>query len=115
MKALFSRRPALAAVLFLLVPVLLASCSSKLTIRTDEDTRADFTRYPTFNFFDPMGIEGGYNSPIYGEHFRDAISREMRQKGYRLADDPDLYLNVTFRADDQVKMSSYTRPYLSGA
>lgn len=105
----------MAAVFFLLLTILLSACSSKLTVRTDEDTRADFTRYSTFNFFDPMGIEGGYNSPVFGEHFRDAISREMRQKGYRMAEDPDLLLNVTFRADDQVKMSSYTRPYMSGA
>ena len=105
----------MAAVLFILLPFILSSCSTQLKVRTDEDTRADFSRYSTWDFFDPMGIEGGYNSPVYGEHFRDAITREMTQRGYRRADDPDLYINVTFRADDQVKMSTYTRPYLSGA
>lgn len=99
----------------LLVSLWLAACSSGFTVRTDEDPAADFRRYTTWNFFDQLGIEGGYNSPVYGEHFRDAIFREMNQRGYRKSDSPDLYLNVTFRADDQVKMSTYTRPYMSGA
>lgn len=62
-----------------------------------------------------MGIEGGYNSPIFGELFREAITREMRERGYRKSDDPDLMINVTLRTDDKVKMRSYTSPYMSGA
>lgn len=62
-----------------------------------------------------MGIEGGYNSPVFGEHFRAAISREMGQRRYRKTDAPDLLVNVTIRADDRVKMTSYTAPYMSGA
>jgi hypothetical protein len=93
----------------------LAGCSSGLAVRSDEDPGADFSRYRTWNFFDPMGIEGGYNSPIYGELFREAITREMTERGYRLADSPDLLINVTIRADDKVRMTSYTTPYMSGA
>ncbi len=62
-----------------------------------------------------MGVEGGYNSPVFGEHFRAAISREMGQRGYRKTDSPGLLVNVTVRTDDQVKMTSYTAPYMSGA
>ena len=62
-----------------------------------------------------MGIEGGYNSPIFGEHFRAAISREMNQRRYRQENQPDLMVNVTIRSDDRVKMTSYTAPYMSGA
>jgi hypothetical protein len=93
----------------------LAGCSSGLAVRSDEDPGADFGRYQTWNYFDPMGIEGGYNSPIYGELFREAITREMTERGYRLADSPDLLINVTIRADDKVRMTSYTTPYMSGA
>jgi len=95
--------------------VVTAACSSGLAVRSDQDPGADFGRYRTWNFFDPMGIEGGYNSPIFGELFREAISREMSERGYRLADDPDLLINVTIRSDDKVKMTSYTTPYMSGA
>lgn len=93
----------------------MSACSSSPQIRVDEDPAADFDRYTTWNFFDQLGIEGGYNSPVYGEHFRAAITREMSAKGYRQSDNPDLFINVTFRADDKVKMRSYTQPYMSGA
>ena len=99
----------------LLLAMLAAGCASGLTVRSDVDPNANFAEYRTWNFFDPMGIEGGYNSPIYGELFREAITREMTVRGYRLAEQPDLLVNVTFRADDKVKMRSYTSPYMSGA
>lgn len=95
--------------------ILAAGCSTGLTVRSDVDPGADFGRYRTWNFFDPMGIEGGYNSPVFGELFREAISREMTDRGYRLADNPDLLVNVTHRSDDKVRMSTYTTPYMSGA
>ena len=94
--------------------LLLAACSSGLTVRSDQDPQADFSAYRTFNFFDPMGIEGGYNSPIYGQLFREAITREMQERGYRLSERPDLLINVTIRSDDKIKMTSYTAPYMSG-
>lgn len=95
--------------------LVLTACSSGLSVRSDADPTADFSRYRTWDFFDPMGIEGGYNSPIYGELFREAIEREMTERGYRRAEHADLLVNVTMRADDKVKVTSYTNPYMSGA
>jgi hypothetical protein len=94
---------------------LLSACSSGLAVRSEIDPTADFSRYTTYNFFDPMGIEGGYNSPVFGEHFRAAIGREMANRQYRVADRPDLLINVTLRTDDKVRMRSYTAPYMTGA
>jgi len=102
------------AVAGLLLLALLSACSSGLTVRSDIDPRVDFSQYKTYSFFEPMGIEGGYNSPIFGEHFRAAISGEMNRRGYRLTDSPDLLINVTLRADDKLRMISYTAPYMSG-
>jgi hypothetical protein len=97
----------------------LSACSSGLKVRSDSDPTANFSQYQAYNFFDPMGVEGGYNSPIFGEHFRAAISNEMGQRRYRKmdlsGDSPGLLVNVTVRTDDQVKMTSYTAPYMSGA
>jgi hypothetical protein len=43
----------------------------------------------------------------------------MGQRRYRntdlTGDSPGLLVNVTIRTDDQVKMTSYTAPYMSGA
>jgi hypothetical protein len=105
----------LTGVCFAILAALSAACSSGLEVRSDEDPTANFAQYRTYNYFDPMGIEGGYNSPIFGELFREAITRELTQRGYRLADNPDLIVNVTIRADDKVRMRSYTSPYMSGA
>lgn len=98
----------------LLLLALLSACSSGLTVRSDIDPSADFSKYRTYNFFEPMGIEGGYNSPIFGEHFRAALGGEMNRRGYRVADRPEILINVTIRSDDKVRMRSYTSPYMSG-
>jgi hypothetical protein len=39
----------------------------------------------------------------------------MNQRGYRMADNPDLLVNVTIQSDEKVRMSTYTTPYMSGA
>ena len=97
-----------------LVP-LLAACSSGMQVRGDSSPYADFSNYRTYGYFQPMGIEAGYNSPIFGELFRAAISREMESRGYQISNHPDLIINVTARLDDKVKMTTYTAPYMSGA
>jgi hypothetical protein len=93
---------------------LLSSCSSGLSVRSEIDPTMDFSQYKTYNFFEPMGIEGGYNSAIFGEHYRAAIGGEMARRKYQTADEPDLLINVTIRSDDKVKMRSYTAPYATG-
>ena len=98
----------------ILLVVLLSACSSGLTVRSEIDPAVDFSQYKTYNFFEPMGIEGGYNSPIFGEHYRAAIGGEMSRKRYQTSDKPDLLINVTIRSDDKVKMRSYTAPYMTG-
>lgn len=109
------KRAARPALVLLSVLLLLSACSSGIEVRSDIDPKADFSRYQTFGFFETLGIEGGYNSPVFGEHYREAIANEMTRRGYRQSGNPDLYVNVTFRTDDKVKMTSYTRPYMSGA
>lgn len=104
-----------AAIPIVLIALLTGACSSGLVVRSDQDPEADFSQFRSWNFFDQLGIEGGYNSPIYGEHFRTAITREMDARGYRKAADPDLLVNVTIRTDDKVSMRTYTAPYMSGA
>lgn len=102
-------------ILVALVAILVSACTPSLQVRSDVDPTADFSQYTTFNFFEPMGIEAGYNSPVFGEHYRAAISRELGQRMYRIADTPDLLINVTVRADDKVSMRAFTTPYMTGA
>ena len=100
--------------LFIVMSVVLTSCASGLTVRSDIDPTVDFSQYKTYNFFEPMGIEGGYNSPIFGEHYRSALGGELARRRYQTSDTPDLLINVTIRSDDKVRMRSYTSPYMTG-
>ena len=98
----------------ILLTGLLSACSSGLQVRSDIDPTADFNQFKTYNFFEPLGIEGGYNSPVFGEHYRSSIGDEMARRGYRISYEPDLLINVTLRSDDKVKMKSFTSPYMTG-
>ncbi len=106
--------PYLSVSMAIVLTLILSACSSGLAVRSDTDPTADFAAFTTFNFFEPMGIEGGYNSPIFGEHYREAIGNELTRRKYRIADEPDLLINVTIRSDDKVTMRSYTAPYVTG-
>jgi hypothetical protein len=101
--------------LLLLGVMFLTACSSGVKVRSDISPTADFSRYTTYGFFQPMGIEGGYNSPIFGELFRAAISQQMEARGYKPSSTPDLLINVTSRFDDKVRITTYSAPYMSGA
>lgn len=113
-KGCHKHRAQLALLPFLFLTLLIGACSSGLTVRHDEDPNANFSQYRTWNFFNEMGIEGGYNSAIFGELFREAITREMNERGYRKSDNPDLLVNVTSRSDDKISMRTYSSPYMSG-
>lgn len=101
-------------VLFIGVAILLASCASKPTIETDYDHTIDFSKYTTYGFFNPMGIENPNYSSIYGSIFRDAISKEMESRGYKMSDNPDLMINVSGRLQDKTKVTTTSDPYMGG-
>lgn len=101
-------------VLFTGVAILLASCASKPTIETDYDHTIDFSKYTTYGFFNPMGIENPNYSSIYGSIFRDAISKEMESRGYKMSDNPDLMINVSGRLQDKTKVTTTSDPYMGG-
>lgn len=103
-------------VLIAVSAILLASCASKPTIETDYDRTIDFSQYKTYGFFNPMGIENPNYSSIYGSIFRDAIGKEMENRGYKRSDHPDLVINVSGRLQDktQVTTTADPHPYMGG-
>ena len=94
--------------------IFLASCASKPVIETDYDHTIDFSQYKTYGFFNPMGIENPSYSSIYGSIFRDAISKEMESRGYKMSDNPDLMINVSGRLQDKTKVTTTSDPYMGG-
>jgi len=100
--------------LFLLALALLAACASGPTIQTDYDRSIDFSKYKTYNYFSPMGIENPNYSSLLGQMFRDAIDKQMQARGYVKSDNPDLLFNVSARLEDKTKVTTMTDPMMYG-
>lgn len=94
--------------------MLIAGCASGPKIQSDYDHTADFSQFKTYAFFNPMGIENPNYSSIYGSIFRDAISKEMESRGYRMSDNPDLLINVSGRLQDKTTVTTTADPYMAG-
>ncbi len=105
-------RALLKTVILTSAALLLASCASKPTIKTDYDHSIDFSKYKTYGFFNPMGIENPNYSSIYGSIFRGAISKEMESRGYTKSDNPDLMINVSGKMKDKTRVT--TSPAMHG-
>ena len=89
---------------------LLSACASGPTIHSDYDPGVDFSKFKTYGYFSPMGIENPNYSSLLGQMFRDAIDAQMQPRGYILSDNPDLLINVLARLEDKTKVRTYTEP-----
>lgn len=93
----------------------LVSCTAPgPKVKADYDPAVDFSGYRTFNFYSPLGIENPEYSSILGQMFRDAISLQMRNRGYQLSDQPDLLLNVSASLEDKTQVTTFSEPGFGG-
>ncbi len=93
---------------------MLAACSTGPQIKSDYDSTVDFAEFKTFNFYKPMGIENPNYSSLLGQMFRQAITKEMEQRGYTLSPNPDLLMNVSARMEDKTRVTTYNDPMYGG-
>ena len=79
----------------LLLVVLLGACASRPVITTDADPAADFARYRTFAFYEPLAVEDkGYSTPS-SQRMKASTRREMESRGYVYDEsNPDLRVNI---------------------
>lgn len=79
----------------LLLVALLAGCATGPRITTDSDPSADFARYRTFAFYEPLAVETkGYGTPS-SQRMKAAARREMEARGYVYDEArPDLLVNI---------------------
>lgn len=95
----------------LLLILLVSGCATGPKIKSDYDRSVDFSEYRTYGFFPRLSIEDRDYSSIYGNVFRDAISREMDARGYIESDDPDLLINVSGRLTEKTDVRTTTDPF----
>jgi hypothetical protein len=74
--------------------LLLGACASGPQVRSSHDPSADFGKYRTYGFYEPLGTDRDGYSTILSTTLKKAIAQELDQRGYRLAPDSDLLVNV---------------------
>src|SRR5690606_7770987 len=73
---------------------LLAACATGPRHSTDMDPEADFSRYRTWAFYEPLAMEQSGYSTWITERSRADVRREMEARGYTDGEaSPDLRVN----------------------
>ena len=85
----------------------LAGCASGPRVYTQFDQAADWSRYRTFGFVEPLGTDRAGYQTIVSQHLKEAARREMNARGFRYAEqDPDLVLNFNAELSEKVRSAS---------
>jgi hypothetical protein len=91
--------------------VVLASCASGPSIRSDYDRSADFTSYRTFGFASELGTDRAAYSTLITEHFKRAVRSEMEARGYEYTEtNPDLLANFYVAIREQTDVRATPAP-----
>jgi hypothetical protein len=99
-------RPGLPLALALLGLLLTAGCASGPTVRHNVDAQADFSRFQTFAFVDPLSTDrAGYQSFI-SRQLVTSTERELVARGLRRTDAaPDLLVNFNVQLDQRLRVT----------
>jgi hypothetical protein len=84
-----------------------ASCTSGPRVRAERDPAADFSRYRTFAFADPLGTDrAGYETLVSG-YLKAATQRELEARGLRLVEaNPQLLVNFNGRLNERLRTTT---------
>lgn len=101
----------------LILPVILiltiAGCTG-IRISTDFDTKADFSKYKTFNF--SKEVDKVTLNDLNRRRLKDAITKEMEAKGFQISASPDVLVNAFVKGKTKytamANTSSYGGPFM---
>lgn len=89
---------------------LATGCSSPRVI-TNVDPNADFARYRTYGFADPLGTDSDEYQSLTSQFLKRAVSRELDARGYTAAEQPDLLVNFYLHAKEKLSTTSSPSAY----
>jgi len=107
---MLSIQPRLTATLAV-AAIALAGCASGPDIRADYDKAADFGKYRTYGFVTQAGTDQGDFRSLSTQMLQNAAARQMEQRGYTRAENPDLVINFTGKLEEKVDVESTPAPY----
>ena len=107
---MLSIKPRLTAALAV-TAIALAGCASGPDIQADYDRAADFGKYRTYGFVAQAGTDSGDFRSLATKMLQNATSREMEQRGYTRAENPDLVINFKGKLEEKVDVESTPAPY----
>lgn len=93
---------------------LLAACAgSGRDIRVDQDRSADFGSFRTYAYVSELGTDRAGYSTLVTSYFREAVDRQMQQRGYRYSEsNPDLLVNFFADAREVTTIQQHPRVWL---
>jgi hypothetical protein len=91
--------------------IALAGCATGPDIQADYDKAADFGKYRTYGFVAQAGTDSGDFRSLATKMLQNAASREMEQRGYTRAENPDLVINFKGKLEEKVDVESTPAPY----
>lgn len=105
---MFRLPPFLRAAALALAALLLAACATGPRVTTDGDPQADFSRYRSFAFFEPLALESrGYTTLLSGR-LKDEARRQMEARGYVYdAAAPDLRVNINAFVEEKTDVVTF--------
>lgn len=102
--------PRLAATLAI-AAVALAGCAGGPDVQADFDRSADFGQYRSYGFVTEAGTDTGDFRSLATQMLQNAAARQMEQRGYVRAEDPQLVINFKGKLEEKVDVESTPAPY----
>lgn len=84
-----------------------AGCTSGPRVRAERDSTADFSRYRTFAFADPLGTDRAGYQTMVSQYLKAATQHELEARGLRLVEaDPQLLVNFNGRLSEKFRTTT---------
>jgi hypothetical protein len=89
----------------------MAGCATAPSVSVRQDDAADFSRFQTFGFLEPLGTDRQGYQTIVSQTLRQAALREMLVRGFRYDPQaPQLLINFGADLNDRMRVNTATRP-----
>ena len=104
---MFRFRPLLRTAVLAFAALLLAACATGPRVSTDADPQAEFTRYRSFAFYEPLALESRGYTTLLSARLKDEARRQMESRGYAYdAANPDLRVNINAFVEEKADVIS---------